>query len=277
MVAKRIECVPIVDQDDQIVDALFWEDIFGDRYMQGVKKLSVPVAIMAGGEGTRLSPFTKILPKPLVPVNEKPIIEVIMDNFGTFGCETFYLLLGYKGVMVKSYFDNTHVPYKTVYKFEKKPSGTAGALRALPQKRLGHSLFVSNCDIIIKADYSDIYDFHISSDCDITIVGAMRHFVIPYGILKMKAGGGIEDLVEKPEYNFFVNTGMYVVKSSVLCEIPKKGIFNFTDLIAKVRSRGGKIAVYPISEKSWFDIGQLELWQETSSYFSGEFRKDKVL
>jgi len=265
MVENRLEAVPIVDNSQRIANVLFWEDVFGNKYKKIDKKVKIPLAIMAGGEGTRLSPFTKILPKPLIPINEKPIAEVIMDRFAEFGCTKFYFLLGYKGAMIQSYFDSAKNSYKPVYVYENKPGGTAGALKLLSDQLAEGSFFVSNCDILIEADYADMYESHIRDDNDITIVGAMRHFVVPYGIIEMAEGGQINKLIEKPEYDFLVNTGMYILKREVLSYIPKNEKFDFTDLIRKTQENGGKIGVYPVSEKSWVDIGQIELLEDAVS------------
>lgn len=270
MVENRLECVPVIDKKQKIVDALFWEDLFGNKYKRSGKVIDVPVVIVAGGKGTRLSPFTKILPKPLIPVHEKPVAEVIMDNFHECGCSRFYLLLGYKGLMVQSYFENTNNSYKPSYIYEKEPRGTVGALRLLPGDLPDGSFFVSNCDTIIKADYADIYDFHVKKGNDITIVGAMRQFVIPYGVLETKKGGSISKVIEKPEYNFVVNTGMYLLKKDLISLVPANGIFHFTDLLKKAKRKGAKISVYPISEKSWLDIGEFKTWEESISIMSEE-------
>ncbi len=264
MVKERLECVPIVDDNQRFVDALFWEDIFGSKYKKTEKTLNVPLVIIAGGEGTRLSPLTKILPKPLMPIGDKPVVEVIMDNFAEFGCKDFYLLLGYKGAMVQSYFDNAGNKYKPIYISENEPSGTAGALRFLRQDSMPDSFFVSNCDTIISADYADIYDFHTKGRYDITIIGAQRSFVIPYGVLETKTGGSIDKLIEKPEYDFLVNVGMYMLKKDILSLLPEKGVFHFTDLIKKAQKEKCNISVYPVSEKSWQDVGQLELLEKAT-------------
>jgi NDP-sugar pyrophosphorylase family protein len=189
-----------------------------------------------------------------------------MDNFAEYGCAEFHILLGYKGAMVQSYFDNADCKYALKCRFEKLPCGTGGALKLLP-RNITDSFFLSNCDVVIKADYSDIYDFHIRENCDITVVGAMRHLVIPYGVLEVKKneGGKVNKLTEKPEYDFLVNTGMYVLRKKTLSLVPRKGVFHLTDLIRMVQQGGGKVGVYPISEKSWFDIGQLEYWEEAVS------------
>lgn len=264
LVEKRLEAVPIIDSGEKIIDVLFWEDVFGKRYQKNTRKLEVPVVIMAGGMGTRFSTVTKILPKPLIPFGDKPVIEVIMDNFRDFGCSGFYLLLGYKGAMIQSYFDNTDNGYNPEYVFEPEPLGTIGALSMLDKNLLPESFFVSNCDIVIKSDYVDIYDFHRTGGYDITIVSAMRHFVIPYGVMDMTNGGSMKNLTEKPEYDFLVNTGMYVMKKDVLKLLPE-GKVDVPDLIKRVQDKNGKVGMYPISEKSWVDIGQPGLWEENDS------------
>ena len=275
LVENRIEAIPIVDKNGQLIRALFWEEVFGEKYQKTSKRLDIPVVIMAGGIGARFSTVTKILPKPLIPFGEKPVVEVIMDNFSRFGCKNFYLMLGYKAAMIQSYFDNADNGNKPVYLNEGEPSGTAGALRLLPLEKFPESFFVSNCDIVIKADYGEIYDFHRKNDCDITVVTAMRHFVIPYGVMEMTEGGSMRALTEKPEYDFLVNTGMYVIKKEVLSLVPGKGKFDFTDLIIKARKKNGKVNLYPVSEKSWFDIGQQHLWEESERFLSEVYKKTK--
>lgn len=269
LVKERFEAIPIVGQSGGITDVLFWEDVFGDKYRKAEGRLGVPVVIMAGGMGTRFSTVTKILPKPLIPFGDKPVVEAIMDSFSNFGCEKFYLLLGYKGTMIQSYFDNTDNGYSPDYVFEPTPMGTAGALGLLEKEDLPGSFFVSNCDIIIKADYTDIYGFHMQNDYDVTVVSAMRHFVIPYGVMDMTTGGSMKDLTEKPEYDFLVNTGMYVIKKDILSFLPGKGKMDFTDLLKKVQESGGKVGIYPVSEKSWVDVGQPGLWEENDSRMNG--------
>jgi len=263
MIDKKIEWMPVVDDSNRVADIYLWEDIFDDSQKREKSKIDIPVVIMAGGKGTRMDPFTRILPKPLVPIGEKPVAEVIMDNFYESGCKDFHLVLGYKGEMIKSYFDNTALPYSLNYTWESEALGTAGGLRLL-SKDMPETFFVSNCDIIIKADYRDIYDFHIKNKCQITLVSSMNHFKIPYGVIEITGGGELKELVEKPEYDLLVNTGMYVVQKEVLKMISKDHALHFTDLMELVKKEGkGKVGVYPVSEKSWLDIGQWEEYRET--------------
>lgn len=262
MIDQKLESIPVVDASRRVVDVHLWEVIFGEGNRMQKLKISIPVVIMAGGKGARLDPFTRILPKPLFPIGEKPVVEIIMDNFFNSGCDEFHLVLGYKGDMIRSYFDNISLPYKIKYVHEKEALGTAGGLKLL-HREMAKTFFVSNCDIIIKADYREVYDFHLKNKCQITLVGSMNHFKIPYGVLKIDEGGELNDIDEKPEYDLLVNTGMYVVEKDVLAMIPKDKYFDFTDLIKRVKKKNGKVGVFPVSEKSWLDVGQWEAYKET--------------
>lgn len=263
MIEKKLEWIPLVDDSNMVQDVYLWEDIFSDGSRIEKKKINIPVVIMAGGKGARLDPFTRILPKPLVPIGEKPVVEIIMDNFYEAGCKDFHLVLGYKGEMIKSYFDNTPLSYKIKYIWEKDPLGTIGGLKLLPQD-MPDTFFVSNCDIIIKADYSDIYDFHIRNNYQITLVGSMKHFTIPYGIIEIGDRGELKGMIEKPEYDFLVNTGMYLVQKDILNIIQNNKMLHLTDLVKLVKeNKKGEVGVYPVNEQSWFDIGQWEKYRET--------------
>lgn len=258
MLDNKIESVPCVDANHKICKIYFWDNVFVNGSQSIKEQLDVPVVIMAGGRGTRLDPFTRILPKPLIPIGEKSILEIILDKFKSFGATNFYLSVNHKSQMIKAYFDELNGAYAISYLKEDEPLGTAGGLKFL-EGRIEGDIFVSNCDIIIESDYHEMYQFHKDKDNDITIIGSFRHFTIPYGICRIENGGTLIDIEEKPEYDYLVNTGMYVIKSDVLKFIPKNQLFNFTDLIEKVRVNKGKVGVYPIDEKSWIDVGQ---WEE---------------
>ena len=261
MVNKKIESIPVVDGNKKIISALFWGDIFGEEYKKPEKKLDVPVVIMAGGQGERMTPFTRIWPKPLIPVGEKPVIEVIMDSFNDNGCSDFFLLLNYKSEMIKSYFDNSELNYGIHYIKESKPLGTAGGLVLLP-KKFPETFFLSNCDIIVKEDYEEMYKFHKRYNHDITIVASYKHFIVPYGVIQSNREK-LEKIIEKPEHDYLVVTGVYIMQKRVISLIPKGKTFHMPDLIESVKQNKGKVGIYPISEKSWSDIGELEKYKET--------------
>ena len=257
LIQKRYEAIPIIDNKKQIVEILFWNALFQNEKKK-YTKINAPVVIMAGGRGTRLDPFTRILPKPLIPIGDKTMLEVIMDEYKQYGITDFYISVNHKAKLIKAYFEETKINASIKFIDEDKPLGTAGALKFIEGK-IDVPFFVSNCDIIIKNDYADIYDFHIKEKYDITIVASMQHYKIPYGICEILNGGSLDRIVEKPEYDFLVNTGMYILNPNVLSNIPSNEFFHITHLIEKIKSKRLKVGVYPVSEKAWIDVGQ---WSE---------------
>ena len=255
MKTRRNEFMPIVDDLNTIVDVIFWEDLFEGK--RDLKQLDLPVVIMAGGKGSRLKPLTNIIPKPLIPVNDKTIIEDIMDRFIEFGCNSFYISVNYKADMIRFYFETLNNPaYNINYMFEDKPLGTAGSLSLLKGK-IDKTFFVSNCDILIDQDYAEILKYHQENENEITIVAALKHYPIPYGTIKTDVNGRLLELIEKPELTFKINSGMYILEPHVLEQIPENVFFHITDLIEKVMVKNGKVGVFPVSEKSWKDMGSL--------------------
>jgi dTDP-glucose pyrophosphorylase len=256
MLGKRIGAIPVVNTRKEVVDVLFWENLFGATLVRKLARpIELPVVIMAGGKGTRLDPFTKILPKPLIPLGDKTVIEIIIDTFVDCGVASFYISVNYKSKIIKSYFEELNPPYAIEYLYEDKPLGTAGSLRQL-RGSIKTPLIVTNCDVIIKADYRDIVEHHISSRNDVTLVASLKNYSIPYGVCEIENGGTLSRIQEKPEYNFLVNTGMYLLQPETLELIPENELFHITQLIEKVQGAGGRIGVFPISDKSWIDTGE---------------------
>jgi dTDP-glucose pyrophosphorylase len=259
MLENRIQAIPSIGPDRELQTVLFWDAIFDDKYHVDVKEsLSVPVVIMAGGAGTRLDPFTRILPKPLIPIGHRSILEVIIDMFREYGIKEYFISVYHKSKVIKAYLDELKPPYDIVYLEEDKPLGTVGALWQL-KNRINQSLILTNCDTIIQCNYNDMIKFHEKNNYDITLVGSMINHKLPYGICEIEGDGKLVNLVEKPEYSYLVSTGMYALRNTALTLIPDNSFFNITDLIDKVHQNNGKVGVYPISEKSWLDTGE---WQE---------------
>ncbi|GAB6076183.1 nucleotidyltransferase family protein [Desulfurobacterium crinifex] len=261
-IEKKIEVLPIVDENNKVVDYLTWTRVFSEkektRLYKG-KEINVPVVIMAGGKGTRLSPFTKVLPKPLIPVGEKTIIEHIIDRFYRFGVRKFYITLNYKGEMIEAYFKGLEKDYEVEFIWEETFLGTAGSLKLLEDKLEKDVFFVSNCDILVDADYSEILDFHRNSGSVFTSVTAIRHYRIPYGVVMTSNGGVIDKIMEKPEYTFQINTGVYLSNKNVLELIPQGSPFDMPELINTLLERGEKVFAYPVNEGAYIDIGE---WKE---------------
>ena len=255
---NKLDLVPILDQDRRVVEFVTWQKAFGNNRTAEDQKLDVPIVIMAGGRGARLEPFTRVLPKPLIPIDGKPVVDHIIDRFRACGASEFYLTIHHMSRILRAYFEEKSLEYSIGFAEEGEPSGTAGSLKLLADK-LDRPFFVSNCDIIIKADYSDLYRFHTYNAYDITLVASARRFNIPYGICELNGSGNLERIQEKPEYNFLVNTGLYVLNPNVIDLIPDNKLFHITHLMDKVKESEGTIGVYPISEKAWIDVGQ---WAE---------------
>lgn len=265
MLERQIACIPVVSSSREIVQVLLWENVFGEKQARKARApIGLPVVIMAGGKGTRLDPFTRILPKPLIPIGDRTVIEVIINAFVDCGASTFYISVNYKARIIRSYFEELNPPYEVRYIDEDKPLGTAGSLRYLCGK-IDSSLIVTNCDVIIRANYHEIVDYHRNQDNEITLVASLKNYNIPYGICELENGGMLGRIREKPEYNFLVNTGMYILKPHTLEMIPEGELFHITHLIEKVKEAGGRIGVFPISEKSWIDTGE---WAEYKNALS---------
>ncbi|MRS02301.1 mannose-1-phosphate guanylyltransferase [bacterium] len=257
MLEERIECMPVIDDTNNLFDVIFWEDVVGGD-IRGKEKINIPVVIMAGGEGTRLKPLTNVLPKPLIPVVDKTIIEDIMDQFVLAGCHEFHISVNYKADMIKQYLkDLNNEEYQLHFFQEEKPLGTAGSLYLLAN-RMTSPFFVSNCDIIIKQDLAEVYRYHRENRNDITIVAALKHYKIPYGTIESGMDGILTKLSEKPELILKINSGVYLLNPDVLALIPEGKFFHITDLILKLKNKKGRIGIFPISEKSWLDYGLLE-------------------
>jgi dTDP-glucose pyrophosphorylase len=266
MLKVRNEFMPIISAQNDIIDVLFWENLF--ELTENKKyniELNLPVVIMAGGKGTRLVPLTNVLPKPLIPIGEKTIIEDIMDKFVDCGCHEFYISVNYKADMIRYYLDSLANPeYSINYFQEEKPLGTAGSLHLLHNK-IDTTFFVSNCDIIIDQDYADVLEYHRTNGNEITVVAAIKNLQIPYGTIQTKENGLIESLQEKPEYTYKINTGLYILEPHLIAEIPTDTFFHITSLIEKLYKEGRKVGVFPVSEGSWTDIGN---WDEYLKCFA---------
>lgn len=263
MKERRNDFMPIVDAGGNIVDVIFWEDISTYKESRIKTPFTLPVVIMAGGKGTRLRPLTNVLPKPLIPIGEQTMMEDIMDRFVECGCHDFYVSVNYKADTIRRYFDNLgKSQYHVEYFQEDKPLGTAGSLHLLKDK-IKSTFFVSNCDIIIDEDYSEILKFHRDNGNEITVVAALKNYSIPYGTLETGDGGQLLSLHEKPELTYKINTGMYVLEPHLIKEIPTDSLYHITFLIDKLISEHRKVGVFPINEGSWTDIGN---WDEYMKY-----------
>lgn len=259
MLNGNLGCVPVVNASREIVRLLFWKEIFqGEVAIKPKRRLNLPVVIMAGGQGSRLAPFTSVLPKPLIPVGDRTVIEIIIDQFLPYGLDCFFLSLNYKSKILKSFFEELAPSYSVAYLEEKEPRGTAGGLRPLYSPTAEH-LIVTNCDVMIQADYAELVSFHTDNNYDLTLVASLKDYHIPYGVCELENGGTLSRITEKPQYSFLVNTGMYVVRRDRLGLIPEQTRCDMTDFIELIKKASGRIGVFPIGENAWVDTGE---WTE---------------
>lgn len=249
----KIRSVPLIDKAFEIVEICFLEETIEKQKTQ----LGVPVVIMAGGKGTRLYPYTQILPKPLIPIGDKTITEHIMDRFSAYGCTNFDMIVNYKKNFIKSYFlDNDNIR-NISFIDESKFLGTGGGLKLL-EGRYTSTFFMSNCDILVEEDYGDIMEFHKKKENMVTMVCAVKQMTIPYGTVEMSEDGQVLCLNEKPELSFVTNTGFYVLEPEFLKMIPTDTFIHITDVIQECIDQGKRVGVFPVAEERWLDMGQLE-------------------
>lgn len=258
MYGIRAELMPILDANHNLVNILFWEDLFKESQSDTREKIELPVVIMAGGKGTRLKPITNVIPKPLIPVGDKTILEEIMDQFEGIGSKQFYMSVNYKSDMMRFYLDQLDHKYNIEFFEETKPLGTIGSVSLLKGK-ITTPFFVSNCDIVIDQDYRDVYEYHQNNHNDITIVTAVKSIRIPYGVIETGENGLMTGLKEKPEQTYMINTGVYILNPELIDEIPEGEFFHITHLMEKVKARGGRVGCFPVSDHAWRDMGE---WPE---------------
>lgn len=258
MLALRAECMPVLDERSELADVVFWSDLFEKEETAFREEIDLPVVIMAGGKGTRLKPITNVIPKPLVPIGDKTILEEILDQFEAIGCKKFYMSVNYKSDMMRFYLDQLEHKYDIDFFEETKPLGTIGSVSLLKGK-IETPFFVSNCDIVIDQDMRDVYDYHRENHNDLTIVTAVKSFRIPYGVIETGEDGLMTALKEKPELTYMINTGVYILNPECIAEIPEGEFFHITQLMEKIKNRGGRVGCFPVSEHAWKDMGE---WPE---------------
>lgn len=247
---RELIVYPIVNENNVVTDIIESpENVTSDVLKD------VPVVIMAGGKGTRLYPYTKILPKPLIPIGEDTITERIIGSFRKYGVTDYYMILNYKANMIKAYFNEMEKDYNIHYAKEEKFLGTGGGLYLL-KDQIHSTFFLSNCDILLNADLECIYRTHKKNGNKITMVCAMKDYVIPYGIVETDSQGTVSAMTEKPSFSFLVNTGVYVIEPEVIEELVEDEFIHMPDIAERYTKRGEKVGVFPISENAWMDMGQ---------------------
>lgn len=247
--------VPIVGQRREVVKICFRDELNGAEAVRPLPE-DVPLVVMAGGKGTRLYPYTRVLPKPLIPIGETPIMDHIIGRFGRFGVREVYLILNHKRNMIKAYYNEAGLPYRLHYVDEEQFLGTGGGLSLL-RGNIDRTFFLSNCDCLLDADYTCMYEYHKAHQNALTFILAAKRVGIPYGVVDLDQKGAVEAIREKPEYDFLVNTGIYLAEPSVIDSLREGERIDMPDIAKRLMSQGLRVGGYPITEKSWLDMGQL--------------------
>ena len=263
---RNYVAVPIVNNKGEVVD-LYTGNAGAHKKKHG--SINIPVVINAGGKGTRLDPFTRVLPKPLIPVGELPIIEHIMKEYQTYDCSKFHIIVNYKRDLMKAYFADNENNYNITWYDEEEPLGTGGGLSLLKGK-INNTFFFANCDALLTANYESVLKFHKENKNIITMICAYKNLNIPYGVVEIGENGIIEDMKEKPLMSFLTNTGIYIVEPEVMediaCDVP----VGFPDIIEMEKQKGKRVAVFPVSENDWMDMGQLSELEKMRVKLYGE-------
>lgn len=252
MQEKIIKAIPVVDSREMLIGVVSIMDNFRKK-----DPIDVPVVIMAGGMGTRLQPYTDILPKPLIPIGNKTITERILDSFLQNGSNRFYMIVNYKKEFIKTYFHDKRTQYVIQFIDEEKYCGTGGGL-ALLRGKIKETFIMTNCDILLEDSYKHYVTRHKESGNIITVVGAKKTVQLPYGVVNVDGTGTITSIEEKPQYTFLTNTGFYIIEPELIELISPDCCIHMTELIEKCISYGYKVGTCQIDEEKWFDMGQLD-------------------
>lgn len=251
---KRV-IYPIIDNENRLIDVVDYEsERFSGKVSDSLK--DIPLVIMAGGKGTRLYPYTEVLPKPLIPIGDVTITERIINSFERYGCNDVTMILNYKSNIIKAYMSDIERNYDIDFIQENNFMGTAGGLKLLKDK-IGSTFFLTNCDILINADFECIYLTHKKNNNLITFVCSVTNVVIPYGVVETDNDGKVLNIKEKPDFSFMLNTGLYMIEPEVLDYIKDDEFIHLPDLAKRIVNDNKRVGVFPISEKSWMDMGQL--------------------
>ncbi|MBY3619233.1 CBS domain-containing protein [Acinetobacter sp. CUI P1] len=260
---KKLKQLPIVNGKKQVENILFAEDIL--KFLQ---KDNI-VILMAGGMGTRLRPLTDDIPKPMLKVGGKPILETIIESFKSFGFTNFMLSVNYKKEVIENYFqDGTHFGVHIQYIEEGKRLGTAGALSLLSHQP-DLPFFVMNSDLLTKINYEQLLDFHKESSSMATMCVREYEYQIPYGVIETEQHR-LLSIVEKPNHKSFVNAGIYVLNPEILQYVPEGEFYDMPDLFKKLITMNKEVSAFPLREY-WLDIGQAADYDKANGDYKGIF------
>jgi len=250
----KVNFLPVIDKNKRIKNVIHVPLNF-----QRIQQFKSKVLIMAGGKGTRLYPLTKVIPKPLVPFGAKTIVEQIMDNFIKSGFDEFIVSVKYKKEMIKEYLKNTR--YNVSFIEERDFLGTAGSIGLLREHGVNKPFIVTNCDILIDLDFTKVIEFHVKEKAHLTIIASIERVHIPYGVIEVDKENKYVSIAEKPNYEFLVNTGIYVLSPEIIELVRRNEKLDMPELIERIKRSGMSIKIFNAKTKM-IDIGQWEHYKE---------------
>jgi len=243
--------IPIVDSNSKIVGLETLHHLIEKETKNN------PVFLMAGGFGKRLAPLTDELPKPLLKVGSKPILEIIMDKFIDEGFSNFYISTHFLAEKIVDHFGDGSLKGVSIeYIHEKSPMGTAGALGLLPQDKINSPIIMMNGDLLSKVNFRDLLSYHNKNSGEITMCISEYEFQVPYGVINIDKER-LKGIDEKPSQKFFINAGIYVVEPSVINRINDNEYIDMPTLLDEMIENDIEINVFPIHEY-WLDVGRID-------------------
>lgn len=262
-VAHKLYQIPVIDGEGKVVGIAEVDELLRPAHRTNT------VVLMAGGLGTRLSPLTDTMPKPMLHVGNKPILETIIENFSKYGYTDIILSVSYKSHIIEEYFgDGNKFGVKISYVHESKRMGTAGAL-SLMRDRLTEPFFVMNGDLLTNINFEHMHDYHLSHDAVATMAVREYDFQVPYGVVNVQ-DGRIVSIEEKPTHKFFVSAGIYMLSPQILTVIPDGEFFDMPTLFEKLIVDRHNAVSFPIREY-WLDIGRMSDYERANDEYSGIF------
>lgn len=262
MHAKKLHHMPIVDAGGVVVGLESVDDL------QESPKRDNLVVVMAGGLGTRLRPLTDAVPKPMLRVGGKPILETILGSLIESGFRRFCFTLNYKADVVRDYFGNgSNWGADISYVTERERLGTAGALSLLPDAPT-KPILVMNGDLLTGVDFGQVIDFHVAHKAFATVCVREFEFTIPFGVVDLK-DYRIESITEKPMHRRFVSAGVYVLEPAAVAMVPRDTLFDMPMLLERLLAEKREVAAFPIIEY-WRDIGRVDDLQAAHAEFGSK-------
>lgn len=257
----KIVHIPLVDGEGRVVDMATLDQLVPKQTLP--QTLPMEAVVMAGGFGTRLRPLTEDMPKAMLPVGDRPLMEIIVQQLRDAGIQRVHLTVHHQSEKITDHFgDGRKFGVDMTYVAEDRPLGTAGALGLMDPPK--ETMLVINGDILTQVDFQQMLEFHREHGADLTVAVQQYQLQVPYGVIECD-GPAVKSLTEKPQLNFFINAGIYMLEPVVHRLIPEGERYDMTDLIQRVMDEGRQVVAFPIHEY-WIDIGQHSDYQQAQEH-----------